>query len=66
MPSFRVTGHVNISFVHEVEAASAEAAEKLVENLRLDALDNYSLSEGENTIYDVIELDEDGEEVVKG
>lgn len=63
MPNFRVTGHVNISFVHEIEAESAAEAESKVENLRLDALDNYSLNMGENTIYDVIELDEDGNEV---
>ena len=62
MSNFRVTGHVCISFVTEVEASSREEAEEKVENMRLDAFDNYSLSEGENTIYDVIELDEDGNE----
>lgn len=63
MRNFRVTGHVCISFVTEVEASSQEEAEEKVENMRMDAFDNYSLSEGENTIYDVIELDEDGEEI---
>ena len=60
MPAFRVTGHVCISFVHEIDADSREEAETKVEELRLKDLDNTS--EGENTIYDVIELDEDGNE----
>lgn len=63
MPIFRVTGHVCISFVHEIEVESAEKAEERVENMRLNALDNYSLNEGENTIYDVIPLDSEGNEI---
>ena len=63
MPSYRITGHVCISFVHELEASSAEEAESKVEEMRLASFDNYSTSEGENTIYDVIPLDEDGNEI---
>jgi hypothetical protein len=63
VPTFRVCGNVSISFIHEVEAPSREEAEKKVENTRLDSLDNWDFSDGENTIYDVIELDADGNEV---
>ncbi len=63
MPTFRIAGHVNVSFVHEVDAPTADEAEELVETIRLEDLDNYDTKFAENTIYSVLELDEDGEEV---
>jgi len=63
MPSFRVTGHVCINFIHDVKASSAEEAEKRVEGMRVADFDTCNLSEGENTIYNVVPLDADGDEV---
>ena len=63
MPTFRVTGHVNVCFIHEFEAPTAEKAEEMAGSTRLEDFDNYDTKVAENTIYDVIELDEDGEEI---
>lgn len=63
MPIFRTAGVVNIHFVHEIEANSAEDAENKVCNTRLDGLDNYSMNDGETSVHTVIELDEDGNEI---
>jgi len=61
MSIYRVVGVIQIDFVHEVEADSAEEADRLVENLRLDEIDNYCSAEP--SIHTTLELDEDGEEI---
>lgn len=63
MPAYRVVGTVHVPFIHEVDAESMEAAESLVENIRLDGLDNYDTTTADNIISYSIELDDDGNEV---
>lgn len=63
MPFYRVVGHVQVPFIHNIEAPTQEEAERQVENMRLDALDNADQSDGETTISHTVEVDEDGEEV---
>ena len=61
MPMYRVFGDVRIAFIHTVEADSEEAAEELVSDLRISALDSTNEKEGME-IQGCDELDEDGNE----
>ena len=65
MPIFRTVGVVTTHFVHEIEADSAEDADNKVCNLRLDGLDNYDANDAETSVHTVIELDEDGDEILE-
>lgn len=61
--TFRVTGQVRVPFIHETEADSAASAETIVENTRLDGLDDCDFNMGMTEVGEVVELDEEGNEI---
>ena len=63
MPTFRVSGQVRVPFIHEVEAPTAQAAVDIVENTRLEGIDNADTTMGETEVGEVLLLDADGNEV---
>jgi len=61
MPMFRVTGDYTFTFVHTVEAASADEADRLVSKMSPNDFD--STDSGTIDVQWINELDEDGDEI---